>query len=98
MENEDPDAFGAGEILFKVRSAVADFDSSKDSFKNYQEIEDRVIGGITFHGRTYEYIGYDWIEYVAQIDDTRALSIGLIDMDCVEGTMPDIILNNLKFQ
>lgn len=98
VENEDPDAFGAGEILFKVRSTVADFDSSKDSFKNYQEIEDRVIGGITFHGRTYEYIGYDWIEYVAQIDDTRALSIGLIDMDCVEGTMPDIILNNLKFQ
>ena len=98
VENEDPDAFGAGEILFKVRSAVADFDSSKDSFKNYQEIEDRVIGGITFHGRTYEYIGYDWIEYVAQIDDTRALSIGLIDMDCFEGTMPDIILNNMKFQ
>ncbi|MFR5780859.1 MAG: hypothetical protein ACLUEK_02965 [Oscillospiraceae bacterium] len=30
VENEDPDAFGAGEILFKVRSAVADFDSSKD--------------------------------------------------------------------
>ena len=52
VENEDPDAFGAGEILFKVRSTVADFDSSKDSFENYQEIEDRVIGGITFHGRT----------------------------------------------
>ena len=43
-------------------------------------------------------IGYDWIEYVAQIDDTRALSIGLIDLECVPGTMPDIILNNMKFQ
>ena len=55
-------------------------------------------GEITFHGRTYKYIGYEWIEYIAQIDDTRALSIGLRNMDCVQGTMPDIILNNMTFQ
>ncbi len=54
-----------------------------------------MIGGITFHGRTYRNIGYDWIEYVAQLDDNRALSIGLRNMDCVPGTMPDIILNNM---
>ena len=98
VENEDPDAFGAGVIRFEVRAAVADFDFYKDQFENYQDIDDRVIGGITFQGRTYEYIGYDWIEYVAQIDDTRALSIGLTDLDCFEGTMPDIILNNMQFQ
>ena len=59
---------------------------------------DRVIGGITFHGRTYRNIGYDWIQYIAQLDDGRALSIGLLNMDCVPGTMPDIILNNMTFQ
>ena len=74
------------------------FDYYKKDFENYKDIEDRVIGGITFQGRTYKNIGYEWIEYIAQIDDTRALSIGLRNLDCVPGTMPDIILTNMKFQ
>ena len=98
VENNDPTAFGAGAIRFEVRENVEKFDYYKDNFENYQDIEDRVIGGITFHGRTYRNIGYDWIEYVAQLDDNRALSIGLRNMDCVPGTMPDIILNNMTFQ
>ena len=98
VENDDPTAFGAGAIRFEVRENVEKFDYYKDNFENYQDIEDRVIGGITFHGRTYRNIGYDWIEYVAQLDDNRALSIGLRNMDCVPGTMPDIILNNMMFQ
>ena len=77
---------------------MEDFDYYKDNFENYQDIEDRVIGGITFRGRTYKYIGYDWIQYIAQLDDNRALSISLRDMDCVSGTMPDIILNKMTFQ
>lgn len=98
VENDDPSAFGAGAIRFEVRENVEKFDYYKDNFENYQDIEDRVIGGITFHGRTYKYIGYEWIQYIAQLDDNRALSIGLRNMDCVPGTMPDIILNNMTFQ
>ena len=98
VENEDPNAFGAGAIRFDVRENVEKFDYYKDDFEDYQDIEDRVIGGITFHGRTYKNIGYEWIEYIAQIDDNRALSIGLTDMDCVPGTMQDIILNNISIQ
>ena len=98
VENEDPTAFGAGAIRFEVRTNVEDFDYYKDDFENYQDIDDRVIGGITFKGRTYKHIGYNWIQYVAQIDDGRALSIGLTKLDCVPGTMPDIILNNMTFQ
>ena len=98
VENDDPTAFGAGAIQFEVRENVEKFDSYKDDFENYKDIEDRVIGGSTVHGRTYKRIGYDWIQYIAQLDDGRALSIGLRDMDCVSGTMPDIILNNMTFQ
>ena len=98
VENDDPTAFGAGAIRFEVRENVEKFDFYKDDFENYQDIEDRVIGGITFHGRTYRNVGYDWIQYIAQLDDNRALSIGLRNMDCVPGTMPDIILNNMTFQ
>ena len=98
VENDDPTAFGAGAIRFEVRTNVEDFDYYKDDFENYQDIDDRVIGGITFKGRTYKHIGYNWIQYVAQIDDGRALSIGLTKLDCVPGTMPDNILNNMTFQ
>ena len=98
VENDDPSAFGAGAIQFEIRENVEKFDSYKDSFKNYKDIEDRVIGGITFRGRTYKYIGYEWIQYIAQLDDSRALSVGLRNLDCVPGTMPDIILNNMTFK
>ena len=98
VENDDPSAFGAGAIRFEVNAKVEDFDHYKDSFENYQEIADREISGITFQGRTYKYIGYDWIEYVAQIDDGRALSIGLTDIDCVPGTMPDVILSGMTIK
>ena len=98
VENDDPTAFGAGAIRFEVRTNVEDFDYYKDDFENYQDIDDRVIGGITFHGRTYRRIGYDWIQYIAQLDDGRALSIGLRNLDCVPGTMPDIILSNMSFR
>ena len=98
VENDDPTAFGAGSIQFEVRENVEKFDFYKDDFENYQDIEDRVIGGITFKGRTYKYIGYEWIQYIAQLDDNRALSIGLRNMDCVPGTMPDIILSNMSFK
>lgn len=98
VENDDPTAFGAGSIQFEVRENVEKSDFYKDDFENYQDIEDRVIGGITFRGRTYRNIGYDWIQYIAQLDDGRTLSIGLRNMDCVPGTTPDIILNNMTFQ
>ena len=98
VENEDPSAFGAGAIRFEVNAKVEDFDHYKDSFENYQEIADREISGITFQGRTYKYIGYDWIEYVAQIDDGRALSIGLTDIECAPGTAPDVILSSMTIK
>ena len=98
VENDDPSAFGAGAIRFEVSANVEDFDHYKDSFENYQEIADREISGITFQGRTYKRIGYDWIEYVAQIDDGRALSIGLTDIECVSGTAPDVILSSMTIK
>ena len=62
VENDDPTAFGAGGIRFEVRASVDDFDFYKDNFEDYQDIEERVIDGITFRGRTYKNIGYEWIE------------------------------------
>lgn len=57
VENDDPAAFGAGAIQFEVRENVEKFDFYKDDFENYQDMEGRVIGGISFRGRTYRNIG-----------------------------------------
>lgn len=57
VENDDPTAFGAGAIQFEVRENIEKIDFYKDGFENYQDIEGRVIGGISFRGRTYRNIG-----------------------------------------
>lgn len=98
VESDDPGQFGAAFMRFDVRENIEKFDYYKDSFENYKDLDDKVIGGITFHARSYKNIGYDWIEYIAQIDDNRALSIGLVKMECIEGTMPDIIISNMQIQ
>ena len=98
VENDDPGKFGAAFMKFEARGNVEDFDYYKKDFENYKDLDDKVIGGITFHARSYKKVGYDWIEYIAQIDDNRALSIGLVKMECIEGTMPDIIISNMQIQ
>ena len=98
VENEDVNTFGAGFIQFKLDQDVEKFDFYKDKFENYQEIEDRDFDGVTFKGRTYKNIGYEWTEYIAQIDDERALSIGIVRVDISEGTVGDKILNSIKLK
>ena len=44
-------------LLHEVRENVEKIDFYKDDFENYQDIEGRVIGGISFRGRTYRNIG-----------------------------------------
>lgn len=98
IDNEDPQAFGAGFIKFKMEEDVAKFDQHKDSFENYKDIDDREIGGVKMKGRTYKDIGYEWTEYIAQISDGKAVSIGIVRVDISEGTMGDKILNSISFK
>ena len=70
----------------------------KDKFENYKEIDDREIGGVTFKGRTYKNIGYDWTEFIAQLDDGHAMSIGIVRVDLADGTTGDRILNSITFK
>ena len=74
------------------------FDQHKDSFENYKDIDDREIGGVKMKGRTYKNIGYEWTEYIAQISDGKAVSIGIVRVDISEGTMGDKILNSISFK
>lgn len=98
VDNEDPDTFGAGFIQFKVDPELSKFDFYKDSFENYKDIDSREIGGIKFAGRTYKNIGYEWTEYIAEIDDSHAVSIGIVDVDTSDGSTGDKILDSIKFK
>ena len=90
--------FGAGFIQFTFKKDVADFDFYKDKFENYKEIGTREIGGIEMTGRTYKNIGYEWTEYVGQVQDGKALSIGIVKVDLDEGTFGDRILNSIEIK
>ncbi|MBQ8932897.1 MAG: hypothetical protein IJ061_01285 [Lachnospiraceae bacterium] len=98
VENEDINTFGAGFIQFKLEPEVSKFDFYKDKFENYKEIDDREIGGVTFNGRTYKNIGYEWTEYIAQLEDGKAMSIGIVRVDVSDGSMGDKILNSITFK
>ena len=98
VENEDVETFGAGFIQFELEKDIEKFDFYKDKFENYKDIDDREIGGVTFVGRTYKNIGYDWTEYIAQLDDDHAMSIGIVRVDISDGSMGDKILNSIAFK
>ncbi len=88
--------FGVGFIQFSFKNKVEDFDFYKDKFKNFKEIGTREIAGIEMTGRTYENIGYEWTEYIAQVGDNTALSVGIVDVDISEGTFGDRILDSVE--
>ncbi len=98
VDNDDPEAFGAGFIKFKMEEDIEKFDFYKDSFENYKDIDEREIGGIKMKGRTYKNIGYEWTEYIAQISDGKAVSVGIVRVDISDGTMGDKILNSISFK
>ncbi len=98
VEADDPKTWGAGFMKFQVAEDLEFFDKYKDKWENYQDIDDRVIGGVTMKGRTYKSTGYDWTQYVGTLDDGRAISIGMVRLDTSEGTMTDKILNSMSFK
>ena len=98
VESDDINTFGAGFIQFEVKPEVEKFDFYKDKFENYADIEDREIGGITMKGRTYDYIGYSFTEYNAQLTDGKAIAVKIVRVDIDEGTMGDKILDSIKFE
>ena len=65
--------------------------------ENLQEIESRTIGGIEMKGRTYTYIGMDWIEYYGQLNDSIWISVRMSGVDFSEGTETEAIVNSLAF-
>jgi hypothetical protein len=72
------------------------FDRYSNDFENVQTIKNRTIGGIDMAGRTYEFVGMDWIEYIGMLDSTLAVSVNTskIDISSGEGSA---VIDSIKF-
>lgn len=98
LDSDDPDAFGAGFMEFEAAEDTDWFDRYKDTFEDYKELDDREIGGVTMKGRSYKYVGYDWIRYIGELDDGRIISVAMVDLDPSDGTMTDRVLKSITFK
>ena len=69
----------------------------QDKFENLAEIEPCTIGGIEMQGRTYKYIGMNWIEYYGEVAEGVWVSVKLSGCDLSAGTETEAILMSMTF-
>lgn len=69
----------------------------QDSFENLTELEPLSIGGIEMQGRSYKYVGMNWIEYYGKIAEGVWVSIQMTGVDLSAGTETEAILMSMTF-
>ena len=97
-ENVSDISYDAGIIQFQTKSDISGFDKFLNVYTNLQTIDDRMIGGVSFKGRTLE---YDWTErtqYIAALDAEHAVCITIIGLDLSEGSVASRILDSMMFE
>ena len=100
VDNEEINtiSYDAGIIRFGIQADVSEFDRLLNSYTNHQTIDDRVIGGVSFKGRSYEDHGTKYIQYIAVLDANRAVGITIIGLDLSEGSVASRILDSMMFE
>ncbi len=88
---------GSPRIRVNIKAEVKDFDVYIKDFENIQNIQNRTIGGIDMVGRTYKFVGMDWIEYTGVIDNEHAVSVSISKIDISDGEARDV-LNSIKLE
>ncbi len=83
-------------IMVEINSELAYFDLHKAEFENLQNISNRTIGGIDMVGRSYKFVGMDWIEYTGVIDEKNSVSVRVSKVDVSSGE-GSAVLDSLKF-
>ena len=84
-------------IIVECKESLDKIDFYKSSFENLAELEPRTIAGTEMQGRTYRYVGMDWIEYYGEIAEGVWVSIRLTGVDFSEGTETEAIVMSLTF-
>ena len=84
-------------IQFEFKESEDKINFYLDSFENLQALEGRTIGGVETVGRSYKYVGMDWVEFYGQISDGCWVAVKLSGVDYSAGTEADAILNSVVF-
>ena len=84
-------------IRVECKESLEKIDSNKEKFENLKELAPRTIGGIQMQGRSYKYVGMEWIEYYGQIQDGVWASVTITGVDPYPGSEAEAILNTMAF-
>jgi hypothetical protein len=95
--SEDRINSGSARIQLEMKDTAEDFDFYIDKFTNLRELPSRTIGGIEMAGRSYSYIGMDWIEYVGVTSGGFAISVKISGVELGDGSEGAAILDSLRF-
>lgn len=83
-------------ISININPDIKAFDLHYNDFENLQTIKNRKFGSIDMAGRSYQYVGMDWIEYIGMVDNSHAVSVKIskIDVSSGEGSA---VMDSIKF-
>lgn len=97
VPSQDDAHSGSPRIQVELKETAEDFDLHKDKFENFTEIPSRRIGGLDMPGRTYNNVGMEWTEYLGVIDESRAVSVKISEIDLSEGSEGSAVLDTIQF-
>ncbi|MBQ1772342.1 MAG: hypothetical protein II000_10435 [Clostridia bacterium] len=84
-------------IRVECKESLEKIDFYKEKFENLKELAPWTIGGIQMQGRSYKYVGMEWIEYYGQIQDGVWASVTITGVDPYPGSEAEAILNTMAF-
>lgn len=84
-------------ILVESKPSVDSINFYREKFEELKTLEPRTIAGVEMQGRSYRYIGMDWIEYYGEIAENVWISIRLTNVDFSAGTETEALVMSLAF-
>lgn len=85
-------------IRVECKESLEKIDFYKEKFENLKELAPWTISGIQMLGRSYKYIGMEWVEYYGQVADGVWASVTLTGVDPYSGSEAEAILNSITIK
>ena len=89
-------------VKVKNEATFEYFDMFKKHYTEIKSVPNKTIGGIDMKGRTYKYVGMEWIEYMGKIDEDHVVLVrtsinesSYVDIESGEGKA---VLDSIKFE
>ena len=98
VESPDKAYSNSPRIQFETLESLDKINRYADSFENLVELESRVIGGIEMQGRSYKFVGMQWIEYYGELPNGVWMSVQVSKTSVDPGTEGSAILDSVTFE